>query len=107
MRNHPRRWRRPSLLISLRGRFVGFPSSTAAAGLLMDVPLTWTADGDATSYRIEVGTTSGATDYFLQDVGNVTAYTLLQVPPGTYYWVVRTMIAGVPDLATAEQSFFV
>ena len=73
----------------------------------MDVPLSWTADGAATSYRVEIGTSSGATDYLLLDVGNVTSYTVSQMPPGTYYWVVRTMIGGSPGSATAERFFYV
>jgi hypothetical protein len=66
------------------------PSGLTGSVSGRQVTVSWNAAGGcpADSYVLEVGSTSGATDIFVGDVGNIT--TLSQVaPPGTYFVRVR------------------
>lgn len=50
--------------------------------------ITWNPSVDATSYKISVGTSAGATDVLNQfSVGNVVSYNLTQAEAGTTYYV--------------------
>jgi len=50
--------------------------------------VSWSANVDATGYRISVGTSSGATDVLNNfDVGNVLSYYLAGLVPGSTYYV--------------------
>lgn len=73
---------------------------------LMDVLFQWDAVGGANSYQLEIGTSAGASDYAVTNVGNVTSYTT-QLPPGTYYTRVKAVTGGTPGTASAEQVIFV
>lgn len=54
------------------------------------VQFAWDAVGGATSYQLEIGTTTGATDVLVLDVGPVVAYAY-RLPPGTYFTRVRDL----------------
>ena len=64
--------------------------------------LTWAAaTGSPTSYRLDVGTTSGGTDILNnQDVGNVTTYN----PPGNFAYNTTIYVAITPYNATGDAS---
>lgn len=81
----------------------GFP--TADPGWMV-VPFFWDAVGGAESYQLEIGTSSGGTEYGTGNVGLVLTYSL-GLPPGTYYSRVRAVIGGVAGTASTEDSFFV
>lgn len=67
------------------------------------VPTTfsWDAVGGADSYQIELGYTSGGSEYLVVNVGNVTSYTR-SLPRGTYYQRVKAVASGVPGTASIE-----
>jgi len=55
---------------------------------ISNTTVTWSANVDATGYRISVGTSSGATDVLNNfDVGNVLSYYLAGLVPGSTYYV--------------------
>lgn len=68
--------------------------------------LSWLPSSDATSYQLEAGTSAGASNLFIGDVG---ATTQLQASlgAGTYFVRVRTKRAGVLGPATADVTFTV
>jgi len=68
----------------------------------MEVVFTWTSVSGATDYTLQIGTSSGASDYFNQSVGNVLTYTL-NMPPGTYY---ARVVDNFTSTASAEQGPF-
>lgn len=68
----------------------------------MEVVFSWTSVGGATSYTLQIGTTTGASDYGTYDVGDVLTYTV-QLPPGTYY---ARVIDNFTSTASAEQGPF-
>jgi hypothetical protein len=68
---------------------------------MTDVPFTWAAVVGATSYVLQVGTGTGLSDFFNEDVGNVITYELA-LPQDTYYARVVPQGAGS---TTAEQTF--
>ena len=72
--------------------------------LWMDVVFSWTTVGGATSYTLQIGTTSGASDYGTYDVGNVLTYTV-KLPPGTYY--ARVVDHPAEGVSTEQGPFFV
>lgn len=48
------------------------------------VAFVWDSDTNATSYVLQIGTSTGASDRFNQDVGNVLTYGV-SLEAGTYY----------------------
>jgi hypothetical protein len=63
--------------------------------------MTWEAVTWAEQYEIEISSSStfaaGATYYFLENVGNVLAYTIPEgeaLTDGVYYWHVRALATG-------------
>jgi hypothetical protein len=90
-------------LKQLRSRPPGIAADIAAS-LWMEVVFSWTAVGGATSYTLQVGTSSGASDYGIYVVGNVLTYTL-NLPPGTYYARVVDNFTGTPS--TEQGPFYV
>jgi hypothetical protein len=49
------------------------------------VSLSWTGGARATSYVLQAGSTSGASNLAAADIGNTTSYVATGVPNGTYY----------------------
>lgn len=68
--------------------------------------LTWQASRDASSYQLEAGTSAGASNLFVGDIG---AAPQLQttVPPGTYFARLRARRGGVLGAATPDVTFTV
>jgi hypothetical protein len=89
------------------------PSVTApassATGVSITPTFTWTANTDATGYRISIGTTAGATDILNNvDVGNVLTY----VYNGTalnyntkYFYTVNAYNGAIASIGCSERSF--
>ncbi len=63
----------------------------------------WDDVVDATTYLLKVGTSSGGTQRFTQDVGNVLIYPLT-LEPGTYYSNVVPYNGETPMDALGEQT---
>lgn len=82
--------------------------ATAATGISVLPTISWAVAGSATSYKISIGTTPGATNVMnMQDVGNVTSYTLtnsLSFDTQYYYTVYAVNSTGVSPACT-ERSF--
>ncbi|MBI3402472.1 MAG: fibronectin type III domain-containing protein [Acidobacteria bacterium] len=85
------------------------PSNLAASVSGSTVTLTWTAshigrpDDAPTSYRLEAGLSSGASDIAKADTGSVaTTYIATGVPSGTYYVRVRAVNGGGFSAASNE-----
>ena len=82
------------------------PLSNAA-----DVPvatdITWNAAANTTGYRISVGTSSGASDIYMDDVGNVTTLNLSDnLPENTEIFVTITPYNGFGDaVGCTEENF--
>jgi hypothetical protein len=72
----------------------------------MEVVFTWDAVGGADSYQLEIGTTSGASDTLVRNVGNVLTYTYT-LAPGDYFSRVKAVTGGTPGTASVEQETFV
>ncbi|TMM59438.1 BspA family leucine-rich repeat surface protein [Maribacter algarum] len=90
------------------------PSCTAltmplnnAAGVAPGTNLSWTALTRATGYKLSVGTTSGGTDIYTDDVGDVTIHDLAaDLPESTVIYVTITPYNDNGDaLACTEESF--
>ncbi len=73
----------------------GAPAGLASAVSGSTVTLSWSAPagGCATSYILQAGSASGASNLANANVGNVTSYTATGVGPGTYYVRVRAQNA--------------
>jgi len=86
---------------------VSAPAATAT-GVSVLPTFTWAVSNSASSYKISVGTTPGGTDVMnMQDVGNVTSYTLvssLNFNTQYYYTVYAANVSGVSP-ACVERSF--
>lgn len=87
-------------------RRLGAPPAVVSSSTWMEVPFSWDAVGSATSYQLEIGTTSGGSEYQVTNVGNVLTYTV-NLPPGTYYSRVKAVVAGVVGVASSEYAFYV
>lgn len=83
-----------------------YQETAGSAAGWMTITFTWGAVSGAESYQLEIGTTSGGTQYAVTNVGNVLSYQVA-LPPGTYYSRVRAVIGGVPGTASTEQIFYV
>jgi hypothetical protein len=69
----------------------GAPSNLVAAVSGSTVTLTWTPGAGASSYRLQVGSSSGQTDLLDIDLGSTaTTLTAFNVGPGTYFVRVRS-----------------
>lgn len=85
-------------------------SAPAAAATNVSVlpTITWASASSASSYKISIGTTPGATNVMnMQDVGNVTSYTLtnsLSFNTQYYYTVYASNSTGI-SAACTERSF--
>jgi hypothetical protein len=63
----------------------------------------WGAVPDATTYSILYGTAPGSRQFGVADTGNVTAYTIGSLNPGTgYYFAVRAVHGCMPGDTTAD-----
>ena len=62
----------------------------------------WHTVVNADTYVLKVGTATGQSDIFNQDVGNVINY-FLHLAPGTYYSNVIPMDGATPLTALGEQ----
>jgi len=69
------------------------PSNLSAAWSNTIVTLSWAPSSGATSYALEVGSASGASNIGVLNVGNVTSFSA-PVPAGTFYVRVRGVNAG-------------
>lgn len=88
------------------------PSVTApassATGVSVTPTFTWTANTDATGYRISIGTTAGATNVLNNvDVGNVLTYTLgAPLAYGVkYFYTINAYNATATSVGCTERSF--
>ena len=67
-----------------------------------EIAFQWTTQAGATSYRLLVGTASGLTDVFYQDVGYVLSYPLT-LTPRHYFVNVVPMIGTAPQAGLGER----
>ncbi len=77
-----------------------------AIDVAMDTDLTWTAAANATGYTVTVGTSSGASDIYSGDVGNITTLDLTtNLPENTEVFVTVTPYNtfGSPTGCTEER----
>lgn len=88
------------------------PSVTAptssATGVSVTPTFTWTANTDATGYRISIGTTAGATNILNNfDVGSVLTYTLpTSLSYGVkYFYTINAYNATASSVGCTERSF--
>ncbi|MDY0930627.1 T9SS type A sorting domain-containing protein [Chryseobacterium sp. CFBP8996] len=88
------------------------PSVTApasnATGVSITPTFTWTANTDATGYRISIGTTAGATNILNNvDVGSVLTYTLpTSLAYGVkYFYTINAYNATATSVGCTERSF--
>ncbi len=65
----------------------------------LTLSLSWTRSSGATSYRVEAGTTSGASNLFNQDIGNLSALEAM-VPAGIYF--IRVKAVGAQGVSAAS-----
>lgn len=87
-------------------RRLGAPPAVVSSSTWMEVPFSWDAVGGAASYQLEIGTTTGGSEYQVTNVGNVLTYTVT-LPPGTYFARVKAVTGGVPGVASSEYAFYV
>jgi hypothetical protein len=66
-----------------------------------EVEFVWSG-ANATSYRLEIGTTSGATDTVTFDTGSATTFTWTRVPIGTFYARVRGLSGATQGAPSSE-----
>ena len=87
----------------------GTPRNLSAKVDDSTVTLRWSAPadgGEVANYKVEVGTSSGASNYRTATTGS-TSYAMSNVAEGTYYARVRAMNATGTSSATADKSFAV
>ncbi|PCE66046.1 BspA family leucine-rich repeat surface protein [Sediminicola luteus] len=81
---------------------------SGATDVAIDTDLSWTASPTATGYKINMGTTSGATDILnVANVGNITTYDLAADLDGstTYFVTIVPYNAEGDALGCTEESF--
>ena len=80
------------------------PSGLTATTNGLTVDLRWNAAAGATSYRLEVGSATGASNLLVTDLGNTLA---LQAPgpPGTYFARLRALTSGGLSAPSNEVQF--
>ncbi|MDF2551337.1 MAG: hypothetical protein K0R77_612 [Chryseobacterium sp.] len=82
--------------------------SAAATGVSVTPTITWGTIGNATGYRLSVGTTAGGTDIInSQDLGNVTSFvfsTSLEYNK-QYFYTVTAYNGTIPSVNCVERSF--
>jgi hypothetical protein len=66
------------------------------------VELTWRNPGDSTHFMVEAGTIAGRSNLGIIHVGNLTAWSVENVPSGTYYVRVRAGNDVGPSLPSNE-----
>jgi len=78
-----------------------------AVNVSVDADLSWSAIAEAKGYRLNFGTSSGASDILNQvDVGNVTTYDLAALQPNTAYYLTITPYNDFgSSTGCAEESF--
>ena len=82
--------------------------AAAATGVSVTPTFTWTANTDATGYKISIGTTAGATNVMNNvDLGNVTTYTLsTPLAYGVkYFYTINAYNATVASVGCTERNF--
>ncbi|QXP58245.1 T9SS type A sorting domain-containing protein [Olleya sp. HaHaR_3_96] len=81
--------------------------ANGASDVSVNGDITWLASqGEATDYLLEVGTTSGGTDVFSGQVGNVTTYNVGALTESTTYYVTITPSnANGVSTGCTEESF--
>jgi len=86
---------------------VGPPTTNPASGITSTgFTASWSSYASATSYILLIGTTSGGSDVFNQNVGNVTTYPVTTLAPNTtYYYSVEAVVGGVVGSPSTSQSF--
>ncbi len=66
-----------------------------ASDVDLNPTFTWTVDGAATSYRLQIATDNLFSNLvFNQNVGNVTTYSVALQPGTQYYWHVKSNLGG-------------
>jgi hypothetical protein len=80
------------------------PTNFAAQTFNLAVLLTWTASAGATSYQLEVGSSSGQSDLFVGDIGGGTRFETTG-PPGTYYARLRARAGSMLSPPSNEVVF--
>lgn len=78
------------------------PSALAFTVVGQHVELTWRNPGDATHFMVEAGTIAGRSNLGIMHVGNATAWSVDNVPSGTYYVRVRAGNDVGPSLPSNE-----
>ncbi|MGB6150651.1 MAG: BspA family leucine-rich repeat surface protein [Pricia sp.] len=78
-----------------------------ATNVALDTDLSWNGSGSATGYRLTVGTTSGGTEIFTGDIGNLTTHDLTaELPASTMIYVTITAYNDNGDATgCTEESF--
>lgn len=86
------------------GYFRFYPPSAASTSASSGTTyFVWDAVSSATSYVLQVGTSTGASDRFNEDVGNVLTYAL-DLSTGTYYSRTQAWANSSCLSTTAEQT---
>lgn len=82
--------------------------SSSATGVSVTPTFTWTANADATGYKLSIGTTAGGTNILNNfDMGNVTTYVLpFELSYNTkYYYTVNSYNATQTSTGCTERNF--
>lgn len=81
--------------------------TNGSTNVALDTDLNWNGSGSADGYRLTVGTSSGGTDIFSGDVGNVTTYDFpTDLPQSTTIYVNITAYNANGDaIGCTEESF--
>ena len=82
--------------VRVRGR-------AAVNGSYLPLSCVWGAVVGADTYRLQVGTSTGNSERFNQNVGDALAYTVYVVP-GTYYVRAYSVDGGVETIINSEQA---
>lgn len=75
----------------------------SGGGAVTPVYFIWDADTNATSYVLQIGTSTGASDRFNEDVGNVLTYGV-SLETGSYYSRVQPWANSSALSTSAEQT---